>query len=116
MLGKKKEEMKGIKYLCMQLYDRGELPTDIITKLMDKGLTRTEAKEIANKEYKVWLEKREPLLRRRKEIKEMIKRIEYNFYKRIIDEKTRNELINEKQKELIEIEAKIKSSEDYFLD
>ena len=100
----------------MQLYDRGELPTDIITKLMDKGLTRTEAKEIANKEYKVWLEKREPLLRRRKEIKEMIKRIEYNFYKRIIDEKTRNELINEKQKELIEIEAKIKSSEDYFLD
>ena len=109
--GKRKENLNRY---CMLQYDAGVPPKKVETLLCVKGVSRTSAKQLAFRTYKIWIEKREPLIRGIKEIRELIKRIEYKYLKRQIDEKTRKETLNDANRKLAELEAKLKGSEDYF--
>jgi hypothetical protein len=100
--------------LCMHAFDAGKTPMAATKLLQHRGLTREKAKEKAFKLYKLWIDKREPILRDIKETKEMLKRIEYKFLKRQIDNATRDSMMNDANKKLIELEARLASSEDYF--
>lgn len=106
---------KGVRYFCMECFDAGMSPVKVTTKLRRIHFMPGEAKTIAMRTYKLWLEKREPIIKEIKETNEKIKRIQYKFLKRQIDEPTRKAMLIENQKKLIELEAKLKSTEDYFI-
>ncbi len=109
--GKRKENLS---HYCMLQYDAGMPPKKVEAKLCIKGMGHADAKRLAFKSYKLWIEKREPIIRAIKETRELIKRIEYKYLKRQIDEATRQSTLNEANREIAGLEAKLKSSEDWF--
>jgi len=105
---------KGVKHFCMECFDAGMSPVKVTTRLRRMHFMPGEAKTVTMRTYKIWLDKRRPILDQIKEANEKIKRIHYKFLKRQIDEPTRKAMLIENQKKLIELEAKLKSTEDYF--
>ncbi|MFC2175155.1 hypothetical protein ACFLQ2_04825 [archaeon] len=110
----KKDRAENLERYCMLQYDAGKSPRKVDGLLRVKGLNANASKQMAFKNYRVWIEKREPIIREIKETRDMIKRIEYKFLKQQIDGVTRKSSLNEANKKIAGLEAKLKSSEDYF--
>ena len=108
---KRKENFKRY---CMLEFDAGKTPKKVENLLRVKGMSLTEAKQVTFKNYRIWIEKREPLIRDIKETRLLIKRIEYKYLKRQVDAKTRKKTLNDANSKLAVLEAKLKISEDYF--
>ena len=108
---KRKENYKRY---CMLEFDAGKPAKKVENLLRVKGMKHTDAKQLVFKMYRLWLEKREPIIRDIKETRGMAKRIEYKYLKRQIDESTRKKTLNNANAKLAGLEAKLKSSEDYF--
>ena len=100
---------------CMLQYDAGKAPKKVEGLLRVKGLNAKAAKRLAFRNYKIWIEKREPLIRELKETRNTIKRIEYKYLKQQIDGAARQSSISEANKKIAGLEAKLDSSEDYFV-
>lgn len=109
--GERKENLK--RYAMLQ-YDSGQPPKKVENLLRVRGLGPDGAKAMAFSSYRLWLDKREPLIRGIKETREMAKRVEYKFLKRQIDEATRKQALNDSSMKLAELESKLAASEDYF--
>jgi hypothetical protein len=119
VLGKEPPEKigdKGIKYFCMENYDLGVSPIKVISLLRKERVLPGKARDIAMQTFKLWLEKREPVIRDIKEASERIKRIHYKFLKRQIDEKTRKDMLIENQKMLVEFEARLRATDPFFME
>ena len=110
----RKERVENYNRYCMLQFDAGKTPKKAEGLLRVKGLNASSAKQIAFRNYKIWIGKREPLIREIKETRDLIKRIEYKFLKQQLDGVTRKASINEANKRIAGLEAKLKSSEDYF--
>ncbi|MCD4740094.1 hypothetical protein K8R43_02770 [archaeon] len=105
---------KGVMHYCMECFDHGTSPVKVTAELRKQRVTPKKAKELTNQTYKLWLEKREPVITQIKEIHERMKRIHYKFLKMQIDEKTRREMLVENQKKLVELETQLNTTENYF--
>lgn len=107
---------KGARYYCMECFDRGMSPLKVSQELRKNGIPGERAKELSNTTYKLWIEKREKMITKLKELNDRLKRIHYKFLKRQIDEKTRKDMIIDVQKQIVELESKIKTTDKFFED
>jgi len=109
------ERKENYNRFCMNQYDAGQPPKKVENLLRVKGMGPTTAKQTAFRTYKIWVEKREPLIREIKASREMIKRVEYKYFKQQIDETTRKNSLNDTNTRIAELESRLKASEDYFI-
>ena len=114
ILGKKKETKKLTGLDIMKMLDDNKKESEIISKLTSSGMTHGKARETYTKAYKIWKEKRDPLIQEKRELEEQKKLIQYKYLKMQIDEDTFKKMMTNIQKKLVDVEAKLKSSDRFF--
>ncbi|GEM_PF-4286628 len=118
---KPKEEVKAgsekpLKRFIMESLDTGKNEKEIISEIIKRGIGRGKARVLLKQVEELWKTKRKPLLDKKKELEHQKKILQYKYLKMQISEDNFKKLMNDIQKQLIEIESKLKASEKLFND
>ena len=105
---------KNWKKKVMEMLDQGKGEREILSLMFKMNIGRGRARVMFKQLEDTWNKKRKPLLNKKKELEEQKKILQYKYLKMQITEDNFKKLMNDVQKQLLEIEAKLKSTEKLF--